>query len=55
MAGKPVFQNGRPKTKKAGKHGYGLLNVERTVKKYDGDIQYETGNNSFIAKIIINK
>lgn len=55
MAGKTVFQNGRPKTKKAGNHGYGLLNVERTVKKYDGDIQYETGNNSFITKIIINK
>lgn len=55
MAGKPAFQNGRPKTNKAGNHGYGLLNVERTVKKYDGDIQYETENNSFIVKIIISK
>lgn len=55
MAKEPVFRNGRPKTKKTGNHGYGLLNVERTVKKYDGNIQYEIGNNSFIAKIIINK
>lgn len=45
----------RPKTTKNGNHGYGLLNVEQSVKKYDGDIQYEAGENSFIVKIIINK
>lgn len=51
----PEFFEGRPKTKKPGNHGYGLQNVEHAVKKYDGDIQYEIGNSSFITKIILNK
>lgn len=49
----PPF-NTRPETKKKGNHGYGLVNVEKVLEKYNGNIQYESRQNVFCAKIMFN-
>ena len=42
------MSNGRPVTDKdTSEHGFGLKNVERTLKKYNGYIEYETNGKIF--------
>jgi len=48
------WREGKPVSKKGEKHGYGLLNVENVVEKYNGNIQMETENDIFTVKVIVN-
>ena len=54
MSGDVLPSNTRPVTKKKGNHGYGLLNVEKVLEKYNGNIQYKYGKGLFCVKIMLN-
>lgn len=47
--GKLIRNNGKLMTRKANKtdHGYGLKNIEKTMEKYDGYIEYDTEEKLF--------
>lgn len=53
IAQKPLMKNGRSVSDKTDKklHGYGLRNVERIIKKYEGEITYRTSNKMFEVSI----
>lgn len=48
------FRNGRPVTTKkdSTQHGFGILNIEEVVKKYNGSIEYKT-NDNFVVEIVM--
>ncbi|RDU24964.1 sensor histidine kinase [Anaerosacchariphilus polymeriproducens] len=46
---------GKPISSKGKNHGIGLLNVENTIKKYNGSMLLEEGNKEFSCKIIFNQ
>lgn len=50
---KPVRKNNKFITSKKDKenHGFGMLNIEQIVKKYNGIINYEYGENTFMVQI----
>lgn len=47
--GKLIRNNGKLVTRKTNKndHGYGLKNIEKTMEKYDGYIEYDTEDELF--------
>lgn len=47
-------RGGRPISAKGKNHGIGLENVDKVLKKYNGDIQFETENNIFCAELMFN-
>lgn len=52
---RPVkWKNGMPVSEKGKNRGIGLMNVRRTIEKYDGDIKLENVNGMFIADIFLN-
>lgn len=54
-AGGVKFLNDLPRTGKANmlEHGFGLQSVKKVVKKYDGELLFETENSCFKTKIYI--
>lgn len=53
--GKLHYEHGRYHSTKpfSGKHGYGLENVEKSVKKYHGSLDLEHRSNRFVVTIVI--
>lgn len=49
----PIMRNNRPISNKTDNknHGYGVKNVDRIIKKYDGEILYQVKNNVFQVNI----
>lgn len=54
-SGTKNWKGGRPATTKAGNHGIGLINVEKIVKKYNGNIFFEETDLTFDCNIIWNE
>lgn len=54
-SGTKNWKGGRPATAKAGNHGIGLINVEKIVKKYNGNIFFEETDLTFDCNIIWNE
>lgn len=54
---KPIekWNLGKPISSKGKNHGIGLLNVENTIKKYNGSMVLEEENKEFSCKIIFNQ
>lgn len=48
------WKNGIPVSEKGKNHGMGLLNVRRSVKKYDGDMKLKVKDGFFIVDIFLN-
>jgi two-component system sensor histidine kinase AgrC len=36
-------------------HGFGLINMEKVVRKYDGDLQVSVDNNTFVLSVVLQK
>jgi sensor histidine kinase regulating citrate/malate metabolism len=36
-------------------HGFGLINMEKVVRKYDGDMQVSIDNNTFVLAVVLQK
>lgn len=55
IAQKPLMKNGKPVSDKTDKklHGYGLRNVERIIKKYEGEITYQFTEKTFQVSILL--
>lgn len=45
--------HGRIQSHKSGDHGIGLLSIERTAKKYDGDITIRHENGRFLVSVML--
>ncbi len=48
------WKNGMPVSEKGKERGIGILNVKRSISKYDGDIKLRWENNKFIAEMFLN-
>ena len=48
------WKNGMPVSEKGKERGIGILNVKRSLSKYDGDIKLRWENNKFIAELFLN-
>lgn len=48
------WREGIPVSKKGENHGMGLLNVKRSVEKYDGDMKLQYDNGIFVVDIFLN-
>lgn len=48
------WKNGMPVSEKGKNHGIGLLNVKRSIKKYDGDISFQQKNDMVIVDLLLN-
>lgn len=48
------WKNGVPVSEKGQNHGMGLLNVRRSIEKYDGSIKLKEEDNIFIVDIFLN-
>ena len=48
------WKNGVPVSEKGQNHGMGLLNVRRSVEKYDGNIKLKVEDKKFIVDIFLN-
>lgn len=48
------WKNGMPVSEKGKNHGIGLLNVKRSLEKYDGDIAFQHKNDMVIAFLFLN-
>lgn len=49
-----LWKNGRPLSQKGKGHGLGLLNVQNTVGKYEGDLKLHQEDGRFVAEIFLN-
>ena len=48
------WKNGHPVSEKGKNHGIGLLNVQHSIEKYDGNMQLRENNGVFIVDIFLN-
>jgi len=48
------WKNGLPISDKGKNHGIGLLNVKRSIKKYDGDITFKQKDDVVIVDLFLN-
>ena len=48
------MKNGFPVSAKGKGGGIGLLNVQSSVKKYDGNLILKSDGNKFIAELFLN-
>ena len=48
------WKNGLPISQKGKNHGIGLLNVMRSIEKYDGDIVFGQNNNIITVDLFLN-
>ena len=48
------WKNGLPVSEKGENHGIGLLNVKRSIKKYDGDISFQQKNDIVTVDLLLN-
>jgi sensor histidine kinase regulating citrate/malate metabolism len=48
------WKNGLPISEKGKNRGWGLLNVKRSIEKYDGNIKLKIENGKFIVDIFLN-
>ncbi len=48
------WRNGLPVSEKGKNHGIGLLNVKRSIAKYDGDISFGQGNGIVTVDLLLN-
>ena len=53
--GEVKWKNGFPVSAKGKGGGIGLLNVQSSVKKYDGNLILKSDGNKFIAELFLNK
>lgn len=52
--GEVKWKNGFPVSAKGKGGGIGLLNVQSSVKKYDGNLILKSDGNKFIAELFLN-
>lgn len=48
------WRNGFPVSEKGKNHGIGLLNVKRSIEKYDGDISFQQKNGIVTVDVLLN-
>lgn len=48
------WKNGFPVSEKGKNHGIGLLNVKRSIEKYDGDISFQQENGIVTVDLLLN-
>ena len=48
------WKNGMPVSDKGKDRGIGILNVRRSIEKYDGDIKFKWEDNKFIVQLFLN-
>ncbi|MDE6626449.1 MAG: GHKL domain-containing protein [Lachnospiraceae bacterium] len=48
------WRNGFPVSEKGKNHGLGLLNVKRSIEKYDGDISFQQKNGVVTVDLLLN-
>ena len=48
------WKNGVPVSDKGKNRGIGLLNVKRSIEKYDGDIKFRNNNGVFVVDMFLN-
>ena len=48
------WKNGMPISEKGKDRGIGILNVQRSIEKYDGDIKFKWEENKFIVQLFLN-
>ena len=48
------WKNGFPVSNKGKNGGIGLLNVQSSIKKYDGDLTLKNDGNKFAAELFLN-
>ncbi|MDE6432677.1 MAG: ATP-binding protein [Lachnospiraceae bacterium] len=48
------WRNGFPVSEKGKNHGLGLLNVKRSIEKYDGDISFQQKNGIVTVDLLLN-
>lgn len=48
------WKNGMPVSEKGKNHGIGLLNVKRSIEKYDGDITFRQQNDVVTVDLLLN-
>ena len=48
------WKNGLPVSEKGKNHGIGLLNVKRSIKKYDGDISFQQKDDMVTVDLLLN-
>lgn len=48
------WKNGMPVSEKGKNHGIGLLNVKRSIEKYDGDITFHQQNDVVVVDLLLN-
>lgn len=48
------WKNGMPVSEKGKNHGIGLLNVKRSIEKYDGDISFQQQNGIVTVDLLLN-
>ena len=48
------MENGFPVSNKGKNGGIGLLNVQSSIKKYDGDLTLKNDGNKFAAELFLN-
>ena len=48
------WRNGFPVSEKGKNHGIGLLNVKRSIEKYDGDISFQQKNGIVTVDLLLN-
>lgn len=54
FSGHCIWKDGKPVSNKGKNHGLGLINVEKVVRKYSGNILMNEVDNEFICNIIMN-
>lgn len=54
MEGKLMWYHGKPVSRKGKNHGIGLINVENTIKKYNGNMILKEKQGEFVCDIILN-
>jgi sensor histidine kinase regulating citrate/malate metabolism len=48
------WKNGMPVSEKGKNHGIGLLNVKRSIEKYDGDISFQQKSGIVTVDLLLN-
>lgn len=46
-------RTGLPRSQKGGEHGWGAINVQKTARKYLGDLQYEVEDGKVVATVMM--
>lgn len=48
------WKNGMPVSDKGKNHGIGLLNVKRSIEKYDGDMTFHQQDDVVVVDLLLN-